>query len=94
MGLSCLAAIVIGFCVIDHGTRTAAIRMAWTVRYAVYDRDLYAGIRAGRGTRENPLTIDDVIPVMLYLRRTAPPGEGWCVGACGPEARAAIDGGM
>jgi len=41
----------------------------WMIRYRVYNRDLYAGPRAGRGTKDNPLTMDDLRPVMLALRR-------------------------
>jgi hypothetical protein len=52
------------------GIRTPLVQAAWMVRYAVYDDDLYAGLRSGRGTRENPMTIEDVVPILHYCGRT------------------------
>ena len=45
------------------------MRWFWWLRYALYSRDLYAGLRAGRGTHENPLCFDDMKPTMKALRR-------------------------
>lgn len=41
----------------------------WGLRYHVYNRDLYKALREGRGTRENPLTIDDLQPAMKAQKR-------------------------
>jgi hypothetical protein len=45
------------------------VRWFWVVRYRFYNRDLYEGLRAGRGTKENPLTVDDLAPLMKALNR-------------------------
>lgn len=57
---------------------TRLARLFWKARYAVYSRDLYAPLRAGRGTRENPLSLDDLAPVQKALRRieAKDPGQG------------------
>jgi hypothetical protein len=41
------------------------MRWFWRLRYRVWSRDL----RAGRGTRDNPLTMADIEPVLKALRR-------------------------
>lgn len=41
----------------------------WMIRYRLYNRDLYRPLREGRGTKDNPLTIDDLRPLRTALRR-------------------------
>jgi hypothetical protein len=50
-------------------------RLFWTARYRIYNRDLYAPLRAGRGTKENPLTMSDLEPVMRAVNRIAKSGS-------------------
>ncbi len=45
----------------------------WKLRYRLYDRDIYRPLREGRGTRENPLTFDDLAPLLKALDRTGEP---------------------
>lgn len=44
-------------------------KLFWRLRYALYRRDLYRPLRKERGTKENPLSLDDLKPVMKALRR-------------------------
>lgn len=44
-------------------------RWFWKIRYWLYRGDLYPGLKAGRGSHDNPLTMDDLAPVMRALRR-------------------------
>jgi hypothetical protein len=44
-------------------------RLFWSLRYHLYSRDLYAPLRAGRGTEDSPLSMDDLAPLMKALRR-------------------------
>lgn len=44
-------------------------RMFWAIRYRIFNRDLYAPLRAGRGTKDNPLTMDDLMPTIKMLNR-------------------------
>jgi hypothetical protein len=46
------------------------MRWFWRLRYAVYNRDIYTPLREGRGTKDNPLSMDDLAPLMKALRRT------------------------
>jgi len=52
--------------------RQTLTRLFWSVRYHIYNRDLYAALRADRGSKENPLTIEDLKPVFQMLRRLNP----------------------
>lgn len=45
------------------------IRLFWRLRYAIYSRDLYGGLRAGRGSKDNPLSMKDLEPLMKALGR-------------------------
>jgi hypothetical protein len=47
-------------------------RLLWLLRYKLYSRDLYTGLRADRGTKDNPLSMDDIAPTMKALRRLTP----------------------
>jgi hypothetical protein len=52
-----------------HNLPTLVRRVFWRLRYRVYSRDLYRALRTGRGSKENPLTIEDLQPLMKALRR-------------------------
>jgi hypothetical protein len=45
-------------------------QLFWRVRYALYRRDLYRGLRSGRGSMNNPLKMSDLGPVLKALSRT------------------------
>jgi hypothetical protein len=51
------------------------IRLFWKLRYALYSRDLYRGLRAGRGSKDNPLRMDDLKPLMKALARIENPSK-------------------
>lgn len=46
-----------------------AMRLFWRLRYRLFSRDLYRGLAAGRGSKENPLAADDLAPLQKALRR-------------------------
>lgn len=48
----------------------------WSIRYRLYNRDLYAALRAGRGTKDDPLTIQDLKPLMKALDRLSSIKQG------------------
>jgi hypothetical protein len=47
--------------------------MFWRLRYCAYDRDARRPLLDGKGTRENPLTMEDMQPVMKMIARLKPP---------------------
>ncbi|HXA85775.1 MAG TPA: hypothetical protein VNZ47_11905 [Candidatus Dormibacteraeota bacterium] len=46
------------------------MRLFWLVRYAIYSGDVRPP--AGKGSKENPLSMDDLNPLVKFLRRTGP----------------------
>lgn len=44
-------------------------RLFWAIRYRLYSRDLYKPLREGRGTKDNPLSLDDLKPLQKALGR-------------------------
>lgn len=45
------------------------MKLFWLTYYRIFNLHLYAGLRAGRGTKQNPLSLDDLKPVITALRR-------------------------
>jgi hypothetical protein len=66
------AMIIYGDALRPRGVRAYAGALAtflWRLRYQLYDRDVTRPLRSGRGTHENPLTLDDLRPVTTMMRR-------------------------